>query len=216
MFPAVLTQVSAVLRDHSTPPQPWEAPGEHLHPLPSTAVHPWKHPAGKTHLDINPGFPFSPLSSTLLFQRGRKKKKEQGKKPIFIYRCFLLAHFAPQPLQARAATENQMNSQLLPSNSIRGGKQRPATALEEGRAASSLLPQGWPGDKGLHPQGTRRRSLPSIPPASTRMWHPPGLGVFLLLTSPTWLCPRTWLFLQVFIALFCICRADEGEVLLLL
>lgn len=91
--------------------------------------------------------------------------------------------------------------------------------MEHRELLPSLLPQGFLGDKGLHPQGTQRSSLTSIQPGSTGMCHPPWVWVEILpLTCPTWLFPRSnlpWISLQVFVSL-CICRGDEGEFLVLL
>lgn len=210
-FIAILTQVSVVLR----------------HP-PTTALGGTRRAPPPLSQHCSASLKTSSLENTAgyvqirgsLFHRSHphvalaeeKKKKEQGKKHIFIYRCFLLAHFAPQPLQARAAIENQMNSQLLPSNSIRGGKQRPATALEEAgprRARSgrellpSLLPQGWAlGTRGCAPGGHGGgASPPSTLEAQGCVSHH-GLGwCSCSLTFPVRLFPRTDLpqiFLQVF------------------
>lgn len=58
---------------------------------------------------------------------GKKKKSRKGRSTFLFAGAFGSLASLFSILQARAAIGNQMNSQLLPSNSISGGKQKPAT-----------------------------------------------------------------------------------------
>lgn len=102
-----------------------------------------------------------------------------------------------------------MNSQLLPSNSIRGGKQRPARALEEAWSTGSCFLPSFPrdslGTRDCIPRGHRGgASPPSSLEARGCVIHP-GLGWrSCSLTFPTWLFPHSnlpWISLQVFVSL---------------
>ena len=113
-------------------------------------------------------FTFSLLSHARCSSRGKETKSSEGRSTFLFAGAFCSLALFFRILQARAAIENQMNSQLLPSNSISGGKQKPATVAgsKRGRGrrrlgrkpfAFLLSPGMVPGEMGLRPWGTWRR-----------------------------------------------------------
>lgn len=140
----------------------------------------------------NPGLTVSSLSYTRCSWRGKEGKSSEGRSTFLFAGAFCLLALLFGILQARAAIENQMNSQLLPSNSISGGKQKPATVTgrKRGRGRHGfgrklflfLLSLGKvPGETGLHPWGTWRRSLTSVHPGGTGMRPLPWSWLLFLL-----------------------------------
>ena len=132
------------------------------------------------------------LSHTRCSSRGKETKSSKGRSTFLFAGAFCSLALLFRILQARAGIENQMNSRLLPSNSISGGKQKPATVAGRKRGRGRrrlgrklfpflLSPRMVPGEMGLRPWGMWRRSLTSTHPGSTRMRCLPWTWVVFLL-----------------------------------
>lgn len=149
-----------------TTPRSCKAPAEHHDLFTDAALPNQGHMAyGETCLNICKSgvHNSSALTQALLFQKKRMKKKNSKRERTFLFAgafCSFALLFSI--LKAWAAIENQMSSQLLPSNSISGGKQKPANVAGRKRGRGKrwlcrnlfpfLLSLGKvPGETGLCP-----------------------------------------------------------------
>lgn len=159
------------------------APGEPHCPFTSAALPHRKHMGWEAWLDMcKSEVHIFVLWYTCCSSRGKEEKSGEGRSMFLFAGAFCLLALLFSVLQPGAAIENQMNSQLLPSNSISGGKQKPATVTgrKRGRGGPGfgrkpfpflLSPGTIPGEMRLLPSGDAEEE-PHLCPA----WKHKGMS----------------------------------------